>query len=272
MIADPTTGRPVRIVDVHQHLSAGEGDPDGPAIENRLALLDRAGLDHAVLLPPSGAQGHGGASMTAMNDHVARAVARAPERFIAGVAHIALSEGPKACRDELERAVTRLGLRGAVWHHRFQGVHLDHPMMPDLLRQCADLGVPALIHVIASSALESPWRLERLLEKCPGTKVLALDAFSSFDRASEVTLLARRYPNVFCDLGTMPNIAAIPILEFIERVGPTRLLLGTDLYMKPQTWYFPGPVHEILHLDIPLDVKEAVLSGNAHALFNVAAP
>ncbi len=54
MIADPRTGTRYRVVDVHQHLSAGEGAADQRA---RLDVLDRFGIDRAVLLPPSGAFG-----------------------------------------------------------------------------------------------------------------------------------------------------------------------------------------------------------------------
>ena len=269
MIADPKTGRHIRILDAHQHLSFRDGDEYDVTLGERVDLLDSFGIDHAVLLPPSGAQGLGAPSMTAVNDFVARTVEQAPERFVAGVAHIALSEGEEACAAELERAVNDLGMRGAVWHHRFQGVHLDHGLMPNLLHQCADLGVPALIHLMAGSSLEATWRLENLLEECPKTKVLALDAFSSFDRAGEVTLLARKYPNLYCDLGCMPSTMAIPIMTYLEIIGAQRLVLGTDLYMTPQTWFFPSPVYEILHLNLTDKVKDAVLSGNAFELFSI---
>ena len=204
MIADPQTGQQYQVIDVHQHLSSGE---DAALLQARLGILDRFGIDRAVLLPPSGAFGGKAASAAEINAATADAVAAHPDRFLCGVAHVDLRDGAPECARAIDDAVTGLGLHGVAWHHRFQGAYLDHPSMPELLRQCARLGVPALIHVISGSGLEAVWRLGSLVRACPETTICALDAFSSTEQAGEVTILASEHPNLICDLGAMISVS-----------------------------------------------------------------
>ncbi len=268
MITDPVSGASYRVVDAHQHLAFGEGTDPALPLGPRLELLDRFGIDRAVLLPPSGAfGGEARATAAAVNARTARAVAAHPDRFLAGVAHIDLNEGEAVCRRTLEEAVTGLGLRGAAWHHRFQGRYLDDPLMPGLVRRCGELGVPALLHVISGSGLEALWRLEALLDACPDTAVCALDGFSSTEQAGEITRLAARHGNLFCDLGAMISVSGWTIRTFLDTVGAGRLLFGTDLYLTPRTWYAPAPLYEILHMDIDPQEKRRILADNAVALF-----
>lgn len=269
MITDPVTGDHYRVLDVHQHLNVGEGTTPALPIEPRLQLLDRFGIDQAVLLPPSGAFGAEAVSADDLNAMTAAVVTDHPGRFACGVAHVDLAAGERAGRQVIGRAVTELGLRGVAWHHRFQGAYLDHPHMPGLLRQCADLGVPALIHVISESSLEAVWRLARLLAQCPETTVVALDGFSSSDQAGEMIDLADRYGNLYCDLGAMISVSGWTIRRFIDTVSADRLLFGTDLYMTPRTWHAPAPLYEVIHLDLPPAAKAGILAGNALRLFGI---
>ena len=257
MVTDPLTGTPYRVVDVHQHLTLDED------ARPRLDILDRFGIDQAVLLPPSGAFGGQRVTADAINAHTSEAVARHPDRFLCGVAYVDLADGATGCERTVEHALGELGLRGVAWHHRFQGAYLDHPLMPGLLRRCARHGVPALVHVISGSGLEALWRLDKLLALCPDTIVCALDGFSSTEQAGEITQLAERHANLYCDLGAMISVSGETIRQFVEAVGPDRLVFGTDLYLTPRTWYAPAPLYEILHMDIPAAGKQQILAGNA---------
>lgn len=267
MVTDPLTGERYPVIDVHQHLNAGE---DTGTAQVRLGILDQFGIDRAVLLPPSGAFGGKEGTAEELNIATAEAVAAHPDRFLCGVAHVDLRAGEDECTRVIDHAVTGLGLRGVVWHHRFQGAYVDHPAMPALLRQCARLGVPALVHVISGSGLEAAWRLGSLLRACPETTVCALDGFSSTEQAGEITELAREHPNLVCDLGAMISVSGWLIRKFLDAVGPERLVFGTDLYLNPRTWYAPGPLYEILHMDLPAEDKRRILAGNALALFGAA--
>ena len=269
MIADPQSGTKYRVIDVHQHLSSGEGADHQQA---RLDILDRFGIDRVVLLPPSGAFGGQALSAAQTNAVTAKVVAAHPDRFLCGVAHVDLAAGSAECARVIEQAVMEFSLRGVVWHHRFQGAYLDHPAMPGLLRQCARLRVPALVHVISGSGLEAAWRLASLLRACPETTICALDAFSSAEQAGEVTELAEQHGNLFCDLGAMSSVAGWTIRRFIESVGSDRLLFGTDLYMSPRTWHAPGPLYEIVNMDSPPAAKQQILASNAFTMFSAPPP
>jgi uncharacterized protein len=269
VIADPQTGEQYPVIDVHQHLASGE---DTSLIQARLQILDRFGIDRAVLLPPSGAFGGKAVSASEINAATADVIAAHPGRFLCGVAHVDLRDGAAECARVIEHAVTETGLRGVAWHHRFQGAYLDHPVMPELLRQCARLGVPALIHVISGSGLEAVWRLGSLVRACPETTICALDGFSSTEQAGEITILAREHPNLICDLGAMISVSGWLIRQFVDSVGPDQLVFGTDLYMNPRTWYAPAPLYEVLHSDFSPAIKKRILNENALAMFGATWP
>ncbi len=67
-----------------------------------------------------------------------------PDRF-AGFAHLPMS-APDAAADELERAVTDLGLKGAMVNGTTRGLFLDDLRFDPLLARAERLGVPLYIH------------------------------------------------------------------------------------------------------------------------------
>lgn len=78
------------------------------------------------------------------NDRLAEAVRRHPNRF-AGFAHLPM-RSPQAAADELERAVTRLGFRGALINGTTEGLFLDNPRFAPILARAAKLDVPIYLH------------------------------------------------------------------------------------------------------------------------------
>ena len=115
----------------------------------RLGLMDEAGITTQVLSStgpgPDLVPGPDGVAMAAaMNDYLAEAVARAPDRF-AGFAVLPM-RSPEDCAAELTRAVRSLGLRGALINGSTEGRFLDHPAYDGLLAQAVALDVPIYIH------------------------------------------------------------------------------------------------------------------------------
>jgi predicted TIM-barrel fold metal-dependent hydrolase len=89
--------------------------------------------------------GAGGVALAReMNDHLAAAIARHPNRF-AGFAVLPM-QSPDACAAELERAVKDLGFVGALINGTTAGRFLDHPGYDGLLSAAAALDVPIYIH------------------------------------------------------------------------------------------------------------------------------
>jgi predicted TIM-barrel fold metal-dependent hydrolase len=117
--------------------------------ERRLKSMDAAGITVQVLSNtgpgPDLVPGADGVALArAMNDHLAEAIARRPDRF-AGFAVLPMeTDTPTA--DELVRAVKQLRFVGALVNGTTGGRFLDHPHYRDLLAAAEELDVPIYIH------------------------------------------------------------------------------------------------------------------------------
>jgi len=116
---------------------------------DRLAEMDRAGIDMQVLslsLPGTEifSPAEGTELSVLVNDEIAALSKEYPGRF-ACFASLA-PQDPKSAADELERAVTRLGFKGAMINSNIQGKYLDDPEFRPLLKKAQDLDVPIYIH------------------------------------------------------------------------------------------------------------------------------
>jgi len=124
--------------------------------DERVAAMDAAGIDISVLSHTvPGPQGIADPALAAaaardINDVLATAIARHPRRF-AGLASIALHDPVTGAR-ELERAVTRLGFKGAMINGYTNvadargGEYLDAPRLLPFWEEVARLGVPIYLH------------------------------------------------------------------------------------------------------------------------------
>ena len=117
--------------------------------EGRIAACDQAGLDVQVLsltapalasLDPREAN----ALQVACNDLLAATVRQRPDR-LQGLAALAMPD-PVAAAGELERAVTRLGLNGAMLFGRTRDRNLDHQDNWPVFEAASALRAPLYIH------------------------------------------------------------------------------------------------------------------------------
>lgn len=272
-----------RVFDVHHHAgsidsyfgAAAQAATDPKAsmlrdIEARLRFMDAWGIEHALLMPASGhAMTNGISDTRRSNDWVAEYRARRPDRFPAAVGSVAPQDGEVGVA-EAERCLAELGMKGLVWHHRFQGCNINHPGMKPLLRVLARQGLPALVHIIAESTLESPWRLEVLADEHPDVTFVALDAFSTPHQSSWMQYIARRHANILFDTGVLAS-AGHDLDRFIAVAGADRLLFGSDHYSSPQVFHTPFALVEMLGADWTDSVRQQVLGGNAYRLFGLDA-
>lgn len=79
-----------------------------------------------------------------MNDHLAAAISRHPDRF-AGFA-VLPTQSPDATAAELVRAVKELGFVGALINGTTDGRFLDDPSYDDLLAAAVEIDVPIYVH------------------------------------------------------------------------------------------------------------------------------
>jgi predicted TIM-barrel fold metal-dependent hydrolase len=136
------------IVDAHTHLypsvtaeDAGytllksTGTTGGEAI---IRLLDRFGIDKAVLFPPG--------LTSSANSALAEVMKRYPDRLIGfGTVHPLWEPEPARLLDE----AFALGIRGLKIHPWLQGITLSEGIQPrfeELLNRAAKLGMPVIFH------------------------------------------------------------------------------------------------------------------------------
>jgi predicted TIM-barrel fold metal-dependent hydrolase len=117
--------------------------------EQRLRSMDECGINVQVLSSggpgPDLVPGPDGVAMAReLNDYLASAIARHPDRF-AGFAALPM-QSPDACGAELVRAVKELGFLGALVNGTTEGRFLDHPSYDGLLAAAVELDVPIYIH------------------------------------------------------------------------------------------------------------------------------
>ena len=115
----------------------------------RIRHMDECGVDVQVLsLTTPAVQNLGGADAVPLarrtNDLIAEAVRRRPDRF-QGFATLPTPAPEEAAR-ELDRAVTVLGLKGAMLCGRTRERNLDHPGFLPIFETAAGLRVPLYIH------------------------------------------------------------------------------------------------------------------------------
>lgn len=117
--------------------------------EQRLHDMDEGGITVQVIsasMPGAdlldGNEGIDFAKST--NDRLAEAVRKHPGRF-AGFAHLPMRT-PAVAADELERAVTQLGFRGAMINGTTDGRFLDDTRFSPILARAVALDVPIYIH------------------------------------------------------------------------------------------------------------------------------
>lgn len=116
--------------------------------DERIALMDETGLDMQVLsltTPGLHVVGADGVDLARrVNDHIADAVARHPDRFQA-FATLPVAT-PDAAAKELERCVATLGFKGTMLCGRVGERNLDHPDLRPIFAAAAALNVPILLH------------------------------------------------------------------------------------------------------------------------------
>src|SRR5450631_866746 len=119
-------------------------------IPRRLKDMDAAGVDvHVLSATPQTYLYNQGEELSAtlaaiQNDQLAKHIAAHPDRFM-GIATLPMAS-PKRAADEPERAITKLGLRGAMFASNVKGMNLDDPSFEPLWATAQELGAFMFVH------------------------------------------------------------------------------------------------------------------------------
>ena len=270
------------VLDVHHHVGSAfralGGSIDEPTADEvdadtahelaaRLEIMDRGGVGQAIVIPGHGyLRTRGIADTRAENDAIARYRDALPERFPAAVGIVEPRDGA-ASLDEIVRVKEELGLVGLSFHTRFQGTSLDSQWILAYCARMAEIGLVPVIHAMNETPEEALWKLAVVARTIPDTKLLALDAFGSYESTRQCFFIAELAPNILFDTSLSYNFDFIE--DFANRFGAERVVFGTDLYSHPVGRRISHLLDQILICDLSREQKSLILAGNAQRLFGI---
>lgn len=151
--------------------------------------------------------------------------------------------------------------RGVKLHPLLDGYHPDDPIVHPIIELLIERGLPALIHC-GHPIFTLPWSIEELIVRYPEARIiLGHMGHGNIVYINAAIDVAARNPNVFLETSGMPMHAKIR--EAVERVGPDRVLYGSD---AP----FHHPAVELAKVRVsglPQDLADRVLGENGRRLF-----
>lgn len=272
----------------------------------RLKDMDKMGVDIQVLsmnLPQScyRIDGEKGLEVArACNDGIAEFVHTNPDRFV-GIGAVPLQDATLAAL-ELERAVSRLDLRGVAISSNIGSHDLGEPDFAAFWAKAEELGVPVFIH---PRGFSDPDRLQKfflgntigqpleealamaslihegVMERFPKLKV-CIDHGGGFlpyypgrvDRAFEVRPEARvhikKHPSDYMRRFYYDTVIFDrDMLAFlVHKVGAGKVMMGTDYPVAMGEWDPVGFIRQ--NRKLSLEIKERLLWKNAAALLKIA--
>ncbi|WP_245850190.1 amidohydrolase family protein [Mycobacterium angelicum] len=215
--------------------------------DGRIAAMDAAGVDVQVLslTSPGLEQLRAPDAIAAareVNDQLARAIQRHPERF-AGFAALPTAD-PVAAADELQRAVREYRFVGAIINGHCQGRRLDDEFFWPILQRAEELGAPLYLHPTPppASVFEPlyagnyPASVAFLLSTAAwgwhietATHLLRLILSGAFDR----------FPRLQVIIGHMGEAlpAMLPRLDVVLTAAATNLNYPMSHYLRHNVYY-----------------------------------
>ncbi|MDX2155345.1 MAG: amidohydrolase family protein [Hyphomicrobiaceae bacterium] len=270
----------------------------------RLREMDAMGIDMQRESPAPNqcyfnlAADIGARAIAAVNDGIAEWVAKEPRRF-AGLGTVPLQDGGAAV-EELERCMSRLGLRGVEILTNVAGREISDPSLEPFWAKAAELGALVMIH---PSGFTEARRLSRyyfnnvignpfdttlalhylifdgVLERNPGLKVLAshgggyLGGYSGrIDHAWGARSDSRgelpRPPTSYFKQIWVDTIVftSHQLRHLVEVFGADHVLIGTDY---PFDMAEMDPIGHVVQAGLDAEVVAAVCGGNAQRLLGV---
>jgi predicted TIM-barrel fold metal-dependent hydrolase len=151
--------------------------------------------------------------------------------------------------------------RGVKLHPLLDGYHSDDPAVHPIIELLIERRLPALIYC-GHPIFTLPWSIEELVRRYPEARIiLGHMGHGNIIYINAAIDVAERNPNVYLETSGMPMHSKIR--EAVERVGPDRVLYGSD---TP----FHHPSVELAKVRVsglPTDLTDRVLGENGRALF-----
>jgi aminocarboxymuconate-semialdehyde decarboxylase len=323
-------GRRVRTVDVHSHvfvqdvwslvkdlpqvdramasLPASPMAIDAATLERRFVEMDRQGIDvHVISVHPSQFLYFTEPDLAArivriQNEKIAELAAAHPDRFV-GLGNASLQQ-PDLAAEQVEHAVTNLGLRGFIVGANVNGGELADPRLDPVWKRAEALGAVVLLH---PQGFDDPGRrlagagalgnnigfpldttialahmvFEGLLDRFPGLRIVAAHGggflasyIGRFDNCRDVQPPCQRMQRKPSEYLRGPQLHFDSLVyspqnfrHLVATVGASQVVVGTD-------FGFPiasrTPVDTVLETPGLSDEERfAILGGNAARLLRI---
>jgi hypothetical protein len=181
------------------------------------------------------------------NDEVAGIVRKYPHRFT-GFASVDPWKGKRAI-EEIERAITELGLIGAKFHPGIQAFYPNDRRFYPLYEKICELGVPALFHTgtngLGAGApggmgirldYTRPIYLDHVAADFPELTIIG--AHPAWPWHEEMLAIVAHKANVFMDLsGWSPKYIPKVVMDEARKRLQDRMLFGSDYpFIMPERW------------------------------------
>jgi predicted TIM-barrel fold metal-dependent hydrolase len=151
--------------------------------------------------------------------------------------------------------------RGVKLHPLLDGYHPDDPAVHPIIELLVERRLPALIHC-GHPIFTLPWSIEELVIRYPMARIiLGHMGHGNIIYINGAIDVATRHPNVYLETSGMPMHSKIR--EAVDRVGPDRVLYGSD---AP----FHHPTVELAKVRVSglaPDLVDRVLGENGRRLF-----
>ncbi|WP_219723283.1 amidohydrolase family protein [Bacillus sp. Marseille-P3661] len=209
------------------------------------------------------------------NDHVAKAVKEHPDVFM-GFASVDPWMGKLAIQ-EVERAVSELGLIGLKFQQAGQAFYPnDHRFYP-IYEKCQELGIPVLFHMGTTGlGAGQPGGLGIKLKYCrpiyiddvaadfPNLTIIG--AHPGWPWHEELLAIAVHKANVYIDLsGWAPKYIPPIVVQYANSLLQDKVLFGSDWpLLTPERW-----MKEFDQLNIKDSVKPKIFLENARRVFKL---
>ncbi len=248
------------IIDSHNHLGRRRTDDDetpfaGVELDDFLAMMDRDGIDHAVVFPLFDRYG----DYNPLNEEVRQAFEAEPGRFT-GLFRVDPYLEHQTL-DDVENALARDGFRGLKIHPRSDRTFIDDSERLDPLIEIVQSHEwPILIHTGDDPPCR-PYMLFDLLRRHP--RATFIMGHSGQRAYHEGIWVATHCPNVYMETSTLAHPQMIQMV--IDSVGADRVLFGTDVpFGDPRVELFKYQI-----LDLAPQVRDRVMGKNAADLWRL---
>jgi predicted TIM-barrel fold metal-dependent hydrolase len=187
--------------------------------ERVIGFMDRFGIDMAVVSTYRNAP----ETDNSAAEYIIEGCKKYPSRFIPFL-RLNPRAGKKAIQ-LLEMAVEQQRIKGVKLHPASYNLPPFGGITVEIMKKAAHYDIPVLFHC-SDELMTFPLQIGEAMRESPYTTVIMAHMGGFFHHKDLIELMKRR-PLAYTDTSEFPFSTGIR--EFIEKLGPDRILFGTDL-------------------------------------------